>query len=155
MAQNEKDDVAQRFVENLERECHICGGTLGDDRVWDHCHITGKFRGAAHNDCNLNYRVPPKFVDIIFHNLSRYDSHLFIKKLGGEIKCISNTQEEYISFSKNILIDTYTDKDGNEKENKIELRFLDSFRFMGSSLDRSPCLLATTKVSSQKITFTC
>jgi len=122
VAQNEKDDVAQRFVESLEKqikiifntfvrypeekiiteedtkkfeeatECHICGRTLGNDRVWDHCHITGKFRGAAHNKCYLNYRVP-KFIDIIFHNLSRYDSHLFIKKLGGEIRCIANTVE--------------------------------------------------------------
>ena len=60
---------------------------------------------------------------------------MFIKKLAGEIKCIANTEEEYVSFSKHIVIDTYTEKDGIGREIKVELRFLDSFRFMGSSLD--------------------
>jgi len=49
-------------------------------KVRDHCHLSGKFRGAAHNKCNLNYKLP-KFYPVVFHNLSGYDSHLFIKKL--------------------------------------------------------------------------
>ena len=68
--------------------CHICEGGIpeeGDDprfkKVRDHCHLTGKFRGAAHDKCNLEYRLP-KFYPVIFHNLSGYDSHLFIKNLG-------------------------------------------------------------------------
>ena len=75
-------------------ECHICGGELGEDRARDHCHLTGKFRGAAHVRCNLEYQIP-KFFPVVFHNLSGYDSHLFIKKLKAKcedknekIKCI-------------------------------------------------------------------
>jgi hypothetical protein len=69
--------------EKIYREatvCHICEQELGDDRVRDHCHLSGKFRGAAHESCNLNYKIP-KFFPVVFHNLSGYDSHLFIKKL--------------------------------------------------------------------------
>jgi len=80
---------------NRATKCHICDGELGDDRVRDHCHFTGRFRGAAHNSCNSNYK-PPKFIPVIFHNL-------FIKKLarnGEKIKCIPNNKEKYISFSK-------------------------------------------------------
>ena len=59
---------------------HICNKELGKDRVRDRCHLTGKFRGAAHEVCNLKYRAP-KFFQVVFHNLSGYDSHLFIKTL--------------------------------------------------------------------------
>jgi len=48
-------------------------------KIRDHCHLTGKYRGAAHNICNLHYKVP-NFIPVVFHNLSGYDSHLFIKK---------------------------------------------------------------------------
>ncbi|XP_065662849.1 uncharacterized protein LOC136085468 [Hydra vulgaris] len=79
---------------NAEVNCHICGKTLGQDRVRDHCHLTGKYRGAAHNNCNLKYKIP-KFFPVLFHNLSGYDSHLFIKKLsGGRINCIPNNEEK-------------------------------------------------------------
>ena len=67
-------------------------------KVWDHCHFTGRFRGAAHNLCNLWYSKL-KFIPVIFHNLSGYDSHLFIKNLGfteGNIDCIPNNEEKYI-----------------------------------------------------------
>ena len=61
--------------------CWICQKELKkkDKRVRDHCHFTGKFRGAAHNSCNMHFRKP-NFTPVIFHNLSGYDSHLFIKK---------------------------------------------------------------------------
>ena len=107
---------------------------MNSDRVRDHCHLSGKFRGAAHNDCNINYKVP-KFIPIIFHNLSNYDCHLFIKKLGGEINCIPNNEEKYISFSKQIEVDKFVNKQGKEVIVKRELRFVDSYRFMASSLD--------------------
>ena len=45
--------------------CHICNEILGKDKVRDHCHLTGKFRGAAHEDCNLTYRVPKVFPSCI------------------------------------------------------------------------------------------
>jgi len=96
--------------------------------VIDHNHITGKYLGAAHNDCNLR-RTTKVFIPIYFHNLSRYDSHLMlnvINKFGtGNIKVIPHTEEEYISFSKTYRI-------GNRD---YELRFLDSYRLMPESLD--------------------
>ena len=70
--------------------CHICNEELGKDRVRDDCHLTGKFRGAAHQVSNLKYKIP-KFFPVVFHNLSGYDSRLFIKTLGnseGDISCI-------------------------------------------------------------------
>ena len=103
---------------NKSTNCWICNGLLGEDRVRDHCHFTGKLRGAAHNICNLKFKKP-KFTPVFFHNLSGYDSHLFITKLGkskGHITCIPNNEEKYISFSKKIQVGTYLDKDKNEKE---------------------------------------
>ena len=66
---------------NKETKCWICKGELNNDKVRDHCHFTGRYRGAAHNSCNLKYRKP-NFTPVVFHNLSGYDSHLFIKYLG-------------------------------------------------------------------------
>ena len=123
--------------------CHICEEELKDTDdenyrvVRDHCHLTGKFRGAAHNMCNLKFRLP-KFYPVIFHNLSGYDSHLFIKNLGkseGKIDCIPNNEEKYISFTKEILVDKFIDKEGEEVEVKRKIRFIDSFKFMATNLD--------------------
>ena len=109
--------------------------TSFDEKVRDHCHITGEFRGAAHNECNLKYRVP-RFYPVIFHNLARYDAHLFIKELGGDIKCIPCNDETYISFSKTIIVDTFDKEEGEKKKVvvKRDIRFIDSFKFMSSSL---------------------
>ena len=121
--------------------CHICEEEIKDEdlyrKVRDHCHLTGKFRGAAHSICNLKYRLP-KFYPVIFHNLSGYDSHLFIKNLGkseGKIDCIPNNEEKYISFTKEILVDKFIDEEGEEKEVKRKIRFIDSFKFMAASLE--------------------
>ena len=115
--------------------CHICENQLRDDKVRDHCHLTGRYRGAAHSQCNLNYKLP-KFYPVIFHNLSGYDTHMFIKDLAetkGEINCIAKTEEDYISFQKTIVVDTFK-KGEQEIKVKRNIRFLDSFRFMPSSL---------------------
>ena len=119
---------------------HICEEEIDKDKdrkVRDHCHLTGKFRGAAHSICNLKFKIP-KFYPVIFHNLSGYDSHLFIKNLGksdGKINCIPNNEEKYISFTKQILVDKFTDEEEKEKEVKRDIRFIDSFKFMAASLD--------------------
>ena len=160
------EDIPQMFVENLESDikkiynnfkfpkkvqtskkdeitynnathCDICKGELGEDKVLDHCHLTGKYRGAAHNECTLQYKVP-KFFPVIFHNLPGYDSHLFKKKLGtseGRINCIPNNKEKYISFTKQLVVDTFTNKEGKKIDVKRDIRFIDSFRFMATSLD--------------------
>ena len=91
----------ERF--DKETKCWICNEEFEDGvKVRDHCHFTGRYRGAAHKKCNLDYRKP-NFTPVVFHNLSGYDSHLFIKNLGfseGNIDCISNNEERYISFTK-------------------------------------------------------
>ena len=121
-------------------ECHICNKqyTEKDIRVRDHCHITGKYRGSAHQDCNLKLRLNPEDIKIpvIFHNLRGYDSHFIMQEIvkiakkntyknkKGEdkqmnINVIPNNMEKYMSFML-----------GNH------LTFLDSFQFMSSSLDK-------------------
>jgi hypothetical protein len=107
--------------------CHICGFELGADRVRDHCHLTGKFRAAGHNDCNLNYSFTGR-IPVILHNLRGYDSHLIMQGLGKlkdkKINCIPNNTEKYISFS----IDN--------------LDFIDSLQFMNASLEKLASNLA-------------
>ena len=68
----------------------------------DHCHYTGKYRGAAHDICNLRYKTP-KEIPVVFHNGSTYDYHFIIKKLAekfdGEFECLGENTEKYIIFS--------------------------------------------------------
>ena len=123
---------------NKASDCWICGEALGNDSVRDHCHFTGRYRGPAHNSCNLKYRTPNS-VSVFFHNLSGYDSHLFIKKLGSpdkkeNIDCIPNNEEKYISFSKTIRAGHYINKKGEIKDKTFKIVFKDSLKFMGSSL---------------------
>ena len=124
---------------NKASDCWICGEYLGNDRVRDHCHYTGRYRGPAHNNCNLKYRKP-KSISVFFHNLSGYDSHLFIKKIGCSINekenidCIPNNEEKYISLSKTIVTGQYTNKKGEIKYKTFKIVFKDSLKFMSSSL---------------------
>ncbi|CAG2200908.1 unnamed protein product [Mytilus edulis] len=101
--------------------CHICKKELADIRVRDHCHVTGKFRGAAHNDCNINYKFTGR-IPVVFHNLRGYDSHLIIQAIGKvegkQLNCIANNMEKYISFSLGCM------------------DFIDSLQFMSSSLQK-------------------
>ena len=133
---------------NEETRCWICKGEFdeNEEKVKDHCHYTGRYRGAAHNECNIKYKNP-NFTPVVFHNLSGYDSHLFIKNLGfseGNIDCIPNKEEKYISFSKKIKVGTYPkmvlDADGDifyeQKPKYHTIRFIDSFKFMATSLEK-------------------
>ena len=121
-------------------ECHICNKKYTDQdiRVRDHCHITGKYRGSAHQECNLQLRLNPDKIKIpvIFHNLRGYDSHFIMQEIGAIVKdyeytnkkgqkcqmninAIPNNMEKYMAFML-----------GNH------LTFLDSFQFMSSGLDK-------------------
>ena len=120
-------------------KCHICykSFTPKNLKVRDHCHYTGCCGGPAHRNCNLRYRIP-SYILIIAHNLAHFDTHLFIKELGEDFENIGVTdknKEEYITFSVEVAVDKYIDKNGEEKEKFIELRFIDSFKFMATSLD--------------------
>ena len=71
-----------------------------DKKVRDHCHMTGKFRGAAHWGCNINLRLT-KNIPAIFHNLICYDSHLIfceLNKFDLKIDVIPNRLEKYMAF---------------------------------------------------------
>ena len=121
------------------KECHICFKKFSpkDRKVRDHCHYTGKYRRATHSSCNLRHRIPD-YIPVVFHNLAGYDAHLFIKELAKhttKIGVIAKNTENYISFSVEVEVDKFIDKAGNEKSKEIELRFIDSFKFMSSCLD--------------------
>lgn len=117
---------------NSATVCHICDGYFFlDDKVHDHDHITGRYRGAAHSYCNLVFKSPT-FVPFLFHNLAGYDSHLFIKELiemDGLIKIIPKTTERYISFTKFFETDS--------RQNKFAVvKFIDSYMFLSTSLEK-------------------
>ena len=106
------------YVSTMNK-CHIFNKkyTDKDVRVRDHCHITGKFRGSAHQECNLKLKITPEAIKIpvVFHNLRGYDSHLIMQQIGeiaknhankdkkGEeqhlkINAIPNNMEKYMAF---------------------------------------------------------
>ena len=104
-------------------------------KVRDHCHFTGKFRGAAHCICNLRYKVPHE-IPVKIHNGSKYDYHLVIKELteefrGEEFECLGENMEKHISFS--VPIKKERDNDSGETIT-YKIKFIDSFRFMPSNL---------------------
>ena len=85
--------------------CWICDKLfdVGDDKVRDHCHITGKYRGFAHWNCNINLKLSKK-VPLIFHNLKGYVSHLIIKEIGKfdvNVSVIPNGLKKYMAFTIN------------------------------------------------------
>ena len=89
----------------------------------------------------MRYRIPD-YIPVVFHNLAGYDAHLFIKELAkhtSKIGVIAKNTENYISFSVKVEAYKFIDKAGktalNEGSKEIELRFIDSFKFMSSSLD--------------------
>ena len=127
---------AEQKLFDAAQICHICNKELKEDKVRDHCHFTGQYRGAAHNKCNLMCKKP-KILPVIFHNLQGYDAHLFIKQLArleGDLNCIPSTEEKYISFSKKIEVGKYEDCSGSTFPINFEIRFLDSFKFLQTSL---------------------
>ena len=137
-------DVLKREHEAAEK-CHVCFKEFNDPRnreVRDHCQYTGLYRWAAHNNCNLKYLIPD-YIPIVFRNLSGYDAHLFIKELEkrfnkNDIGVIPENKEKYISFNVkiNVKLAGFKYKDGTQMHRNIQLWFIDSCRFMASSLDK-------------------
>ena len=96
-----------------QRICYICEKEFCADKnnekefkqkqkVRDHCHYTGKYRGAVHSICNLCYKIPRE-IPVVFHNGSTYDCHFIIRQLAKEFKgnfeCLGGNTEKYITFS--------------------------------------------------------
>ena len=132
----EDDEMCFKLMD----KCDICGEkyTDKDVHVRDHCHITGKFRGSAHQECNPKLRIKPEShkILVIFHNLRGYDSNFIMQQIGKiakdyaykdkkgkdqplTINAIPNNMEKYMAFML-----------GNH------LMFINSFQFMSSSLDK-------------------
>ena len=108
---------------------------LIEKKVKDHCHYTENFRGAAHNICNLKYKVP-KEIPIITHNDS-YDTHFMLNQLAiefkGELNCNEDSVNNYITFSVPIEKEVINNN-GDKKAIRYKLKFIDGFRFMSTSL---------------------
>ena len=132
--------IKEEIDYNKQKICYICKKEFNKNdeknyKVRDHCHYTGKYRGAAHNICNLRYKVP-KEIPIVFHNGSIYDHHFIIKKLvkefDGNFECLGENTEKYITFSAPIK---------KKIENKnieitYKIKFIDSYRFMSMPLSK-------------------
>ena len=141
-------------------KCHICekifepedllildNGVI-KNKVRDHCHITGKYRGAAHRDCNLEWAISAENlkIPVVFHNLKGYDCHFIMQKLGKLINEDvvydivkfkdenGNIQESKRSPKISVIASTFEKYMGFRLGN--HLTFIDSFSFMSQSLDR-------------------
>ena len=119
MTQEDKED----FDNN--NACRFCEKEILSAKVRDHCHLTGKYRGPAHNTCNKKVKQKDSsFLPFAFHNFSKNDCHMFFKRLVDlrndkvTFKNIPKTNEEYISVTYGCI------------------RFIDSYRFLSESLDK-------------------
>ena len=135
-------DNENKYYEE-QKECYICKKEFCYNKnekmkfklykkVRDHCHYTGKFRGAAHGICNLNYKVPQE-IPIKINNGSKYDHHFLIKELAeefnGEFECLGENTEKYISFPVPIK-----KEHDNNKTITYKIKFVQTCRFMPSKL---------------------
>ena len=118
MTQEDEEDYRNNDI------CRFCEKFIESEKVRDHCHLTGKYRGPAHNTCNINItQKQSNFIPFIFHNFSNYDCHMFFKNLVDKKKdkvdfeIIPKTNEEYISVTYGCI------------------RFIDSYRFLSIGLD--------------------
>ena len=125
------DEIARISFESATK-CYACGDELKGDKVRDHCHLTGRYRGALHSECNLRLRQKPFSIPVFAHNMSGYDSHMFAKLLAeseGEVSCIPQNEEKDMYFSKDVLVDVV-----NGKNIYVTINFKDTFRFLSKSL---------------------
>ena len=121
--------------------CYVCNCdfTAENRKVRDHCHVLGNYRGASCNMCNLAMKMT-KTIPVIFHNLKGYDSHLLLPELGKfnkRISIIPNNMQTYMSFSVDHKTSYFDAKAGKKVDKEyMNLRFIDSFGFMASSLNQ-------------------
>ena len=116
------EEIEQDF--EIINFCRFCDENIGSDKVRALCPLTRKYRGVAHSNCN--FKVTQKqtfFIPFIFHNFGNYDCHMFFEKLVDKKKnkvkfdVIPQTNEEYIPVTYGCV------------------GFIDSYRFLSSSLD--------------------
>ena len=125
---------------NEQDICYICKKEFDKSnkkhyKVRDHCHYTGKYTGAAHNICNLRYKVP-KEIPVVFHNGSTYDYHFIIKELvkefDGNFEYLGENTEKYITFS----VPIKKKIENKDIEITYKINFIDSYKFMSMPLSK-------------------
>ena len=135
---------ARRQIMAHATNCIYCGVEFTSDMTphLDHCHITGRVRGAACFKCNSHATVA-QFIPVIFHNFRSYDCHFIIQALKNRlvkhVDVIPHSVEKFLS----ITLTTH----GNKK-----LRFIDSYQFMSASLDQLVSVLGKENTDKFKIT---
>ena len=132
--------IEEKIYHNKQKICYICKKEFSNNekknyKIRDHCNYTGKYRGAAHNICNLRYKVPKEIL-IVFHNGSIYDYPFIIKELvkefEGNFECLGENTEKYITFS----VPMKKKIENKDLEITYKIKFIDSYRFMTSSLSK-------------------
>ena len=130
----------EKIYHNKQKICYICKKELSNNekkncKVRNHCHYMGKYKGAAHNICNLRYKIS-KEIPIVFHNGSIYDYHFIIKELvkefEGNFECLGENTEKYITFS----VPIKKKIENKDLEITYKIKLIDSYRFMASSLSK-------------------
>ena len=117
--------INKEIYHNKQKICYICKKEFNKNdrkqqKVRDHYHYTGKYRGAAHNICNLRYKVP-KEIPAVFHKGSTY-----------HFECLGENTEKYITFS----VPLKKKIENKNIEITYKIKFIDSYRFMSSSLSK-------------------
>ena len=130
----------EEIYRNKQKICYICKKEFNNNdkkqqKVRDHCHYTGKYRGAAHNICNLRYKVH-KEIPVVYHNGSTCDYHFIIKELVkefvGNFECLGENTGKYLTFS----VPLKKKIKNKDIEITYNIKFIDSYRFMSSSLSK-------------------
>ena len=142
MTEEDKEDLQQAD------SCRICGkkytkeemNDKTDDktinkRVRDHCHITGKYRGSAHRDCNINFSLTTK-IPVIFHNLRGYDSHFIMQPISQVVKDTTWVDEDGLLHKHEINAIAHNFENYMAFMLVHNLTFIDSFQFLSLSLDK-------------------
>ena len=132
--------IKEEIYHNKQKIYYICKKEFNKNdkkqqKVRDHCHYTGKYRGAAHNICNFRYKVP-KEIPVVSNNGSTYDYHFIIKELvkefEGNFECLGENTEKYITFS----VPLKKKIENKNIEITYKIKFIDSYRFMSSLLSK-------------------
>ena len=130
----------EKILYNEQEICYICKKEFGKNdkkhyKVRDYCHYAGKYRGAAHNICDLRYKIP-KEIPVVFHNGSTYDYHFIIKELvkefDGNFECLGENTEKYITFS----VPIKKKIENKNVEITYKIKFIDSSRSMSIPLSK-------------------
>lgn len=141
------DTLKSEHEETEEHQVYFKEFRFENRKVRYHCHYIGLDRLASQNNCNPKYQIPDQ-IPTVFHKLGGYDVHMLIKKLAtkfsqDDIGIIVENKKKYISFyiKINIKFAGMTNKDSREVHKNIQLRLIDSCRFLSFGLDQMVCNL--------------